>query len=110
MRFPAYKERKQKIRKFISSNKLFILISIIVIILLFGNFFFKKEKTNDSIGSVVESSQINDEINTEETEEIESEPLQFRFYWIDLWILLIGGGFCVVMIIRQRKKSKEELQ
>jgi len=48
-----------------------------------------------------------------ETEEKEDSPEpekppkeKWRFYFIDLWILGIVGGFCFIMILRERKKSK----
>lgn len=34
----------------------------------------------------------------------------WRFYPSDLVILLVGGGICVIMIMRERKKAKEELE
>ena len=38
------------------------------------------------------------------------ESAHWKFYPVDLAILAIGGGFCSIMIIRERKKAREQLQ
>ena len=43
------------------------------------------------------------------TEETEAEETGWRFYPIDLVVLGVGGGFCSIMIIRERRKAKEGL-
>ncbi len=97
-----HKERVQKIRNFTEKNKVFVIMAVIVIIFLFSGFFFSKE--NDV--KTPETIQVEITENSQETDE---EP-QWHFYWSDLWVLLGVGGFCTVMIVRERKKSKEELQ
>lgn len=97
-----HKERVQKIRNFTEKNKVFVIMAVIVIIFLFSGFFFSKE--NDT--KAPETIQVEITENPQETDE---KP-QWHFYWSDLWVLLGVGGFCTVMIVRERKKSKEELQ
>lgn len=97
----THKERVQKVKNFTEKNKLFTVIAIVIVILLFSNFFFSKENEN----------KIETENETVQSETVEdTENLQWRFYWTDLWVLLGAGGFCTVMIIQERKKAKEELQ
>ena len=44
-----------------------------------------------------------------ETEVTETEPEHWRLYPVDLAVLVVGGGFCTIMIIRERKKAREKL-
>lgn len=97
-----HKERVQKVKNFTEKNKVFMIMAVMVVIFLFSGFFFSKEndvKTPETVQSEVAE-------NAEET----AEKPQWQFYWTDLWILLGVGGFCTIMIIRERKKFKEELQ
>lgn len=94
-----HNERVQKIKNFTEKNKIFVIMATIAVIFLFSGFFFSKE--ND-----VKTSETIQAENAEET----AENPQWQFYWSDLWVLLGVGGFCTVMIIRERKKLKEELQ
>lgn len=97
-----HKERVQKVRDFTEKNKIFVIMAVVAVIFLCSNFFFSKEddvKTSETVQSEAVE-------NTKET----ADKLQWQFYWTDLWILLGAGGFCTVMIIRERKKAKEELQ
>lgn len=97
-----HKERVQKVKDFTEKNKVFVIMAVIAVIFLCSNSFFSKE--NDvKTSETVQSEAVE---NTEET----ADKLQWQFYWTDLWILLGAGGFCTVMIIRERKKAKEELQ
>lgn len=97
-----HNERVQKIKNFTEKNKIFVIMAVIAVIFLFSGFFFSKENNVKTLEIIqTETSE-----NTEET----AENPQWQFYWSDLWILLGVGGFCTVMIIRERKKLKEELQ
>lgn len=97
-----HKERVQKIRNFTEKNKVFMIIAVIATIFLFSGFFFSKE--NDV--KTLETTQVETAENSQKTDE---KP-QWQFYWSDLYVLLGVGGFCTIMIIKERKKSKEELQ
>lgn len=98
-----HKERVQRVKNFTEKNKVFVIMAVVAVIFLCSNFFFSKE---DTVEKMPETSQ--SEID-ENAEKIAEKP-QWQFYWTDLWILLGVGGFCTIMIIRERKKSKEELQ
>lgn len=89
-------ERAGKVREFIAGNKLFLVIAVLAVIAICCNVFLN-----------------NDEHTTEETSASQSEQAEeqqeWRFYPIDLVVLGIGGGFCTVMILRERHKAKEGL-
>ena len=47
---------------------------------------------------------------TEPQETVQSETVEgWRFYPIDLVVLGAGGELCVVMILREKRRAKEEL-
>lgn len=98
-----HRQRVEKVKSYTEKNKLFVIIAIGIILFLIGNSIYT------SINEVPDNGISQSETITAEEEVTEDEPLQWRFYWIDLWILLIGGGFCTVMILKERKKAKEEL-
>lgn len=100
----SYQKRVQKVKSFVDHNKLFTLIAVTIIVLLLCNFLFGKDQQTES--------KVTETVYTQSDTIEETEPLQeqWQFYWIDLWILAGGGGFCTVMIIRERKKAREELQ
>ncbi len=108
----THRQRVEKVRNFTDKNKLFSAISVIIITVLIGNFVIKclsaKEKEMKPTTTV--TSEIEDEtVDTNINEEANQSKPTWRFYWIDLWILLIGGGFCTIKILQERKKSKEKL-
>lgn len=96
-------QRVEKVKSYTEKNKMFVIIAIGIILFLIGNSIYT------SINEVPDNGVSQSETSTVEEEVTEDEPLQWRFYWIDLWILLIGGGVCTIMIIKERKKAKEGL-
>ena len=95
------KKRVEKVRHFVEKNKVFTLIALLVMIWLLFGFISNHERP----ASEPENS---DQSTVQEAEP--EEELHWQFYWSDLWILVIGGGFCTVMIIRERKKARETLK
>ena len=90
----SHRKRAAGVQSFLSSNKLFVVIALAAAIII-GTGLFK--------GKTVE-------VPASETEQTEETAVpQWRFYPSDLVVLLVGGGFCTVMIIRERKKAKEGL-
>lgn len=98
-----HSERVERVKNFTEKNKVFVIMAVVAVIFLCSNFFFSKEDTAEKMPK---TSQSEVDENAEKT----AEKPQWQFYSADLWILLCGGGFCTIMIIRERKKAKEELQ
>lgn len=88
----SQKERAGAVRDFLSSNKLFLAIALLAALWTGGGLLNGKQPE-----SPPETAQTG-----------EAVP-EWRFYPSDLVILAVGGGFCSVMIIRERRKAKEEL-
>lgn len=92
------KERIEKIKQFTAKNRLFILLAIVCCFYLLGTTLFGKEQ---------EPPQ-QDQTQTEIVQQ--QEPEHWRFYWLDVWVLAVGGGFCTAMMIREKRKAKEEIK
>lgn len=104
----SHKKRVQKVQEFTEKNKVFTVIAIILVIyLVFSLVNGKINGNNDTPNTVSEQSEAVEETSVPETED---DGKHWRFYWIDLWILAGAGGFCTVMIIKERKKAREKLQ
>ena len=92
-----YKERLAAVKMFTAKNQLFSLIAIALVLFLIGNSIahrFGDDKSKPIVS---------------ETEVTETEPEHWRFYPVDLAVLVVGGGFCTIQIIRERKKAREKL-
>lgn len=102
MKIGTHKERVQRVRAFTEKNKLFTVIAMAIVVFLITNFLFSKgkDKQYDETSSQAETSQ---------TDNVEGEPLEFRFYWSDLVILVSVGGFCLIKIIQEKKKVREKI-
>jgi hypothetical protein len=107
----SHKKRVVKIKEFTSKNKLFVLMAIAAFVFLLSYTRFQPnapqepqyelcEETGEYIIVVDHEHAAIDEIY---------ELVRWRFYWIDAVILVAGGGFCLVMIMRNRRKTKREL-
>ncbi|MDE6707611.1 MAG: hypothetical protein K2K06_06215 [Oscillospiraceae bacterium] len=97
-----YAKRVEIAKDFINKNKLFTVIAIITMCYLLCSFLFSKVNSDFSSNDV----EINEIQETEEKENI----MRWQFYWSDLVILASGGGFCTIMIVRERKKERDNLQ
>lgn len=107
-KFQKHTERVQRIERYIKKNKLFCFFAAILIIFLVvtqvkDNLFQGKEPKT-SISTEIDTDKEN------ESDSTNADTVHWRFYSIDLWILLIGGEFCSIMIVRERRKTKEKLQ
>lgn len=92
-----YKERLAAVKMFTAKNRLFSLIAIALVLFLIGNSI--AHRIGDDKSKPIVS----------ETEVSETEPEHWRFYPVDLGVLVVGGGFCTIMILRERKKAREKL-
>ena len=97
MNLKSYKERLANVRAFTAKNRLFSLIAIALVLFLLGNAVI--HRIGDDKSKPIVS----------ETEVTETEPEHWRLYPVDLAVLVVGGGFCTIMIIRERKKAREKL-
>ncbi len=96
-----HQERVRNVRRFVAKNKLFLVIVAILCVYLIENAVSKEHATYSTQEFPVQ---------TQVTEQVQQEDLHWRFYPIDLWILLIGGGFCTIMILKEKKKARETLK
>lgn len=106
----THKMRVEKVKEFTEKNKLFTIIALITVIYLAFNIIsgmISKKDNEITDTATSQSEEISEKAETEAVEEYDDEHL--HFYWIDLWIFLIAGGFCTVMIIREKKKAREKL-
>ena len=92
-----YKERLATVKNFTAKNRLFSLIAVGLVLFLLGN--AVAHRIGDDKSKPIVS----------ETEVTETEPEHWRFYPVDLGVLVVGGGFCTIMILRERKKAREKL-
>ena len=97
MDLKSYKERLANVRAFTAKNRLFSLIAVGLVLFLLGN--AVAHRIGDDKSKPIVS----------ETEVTETEPEHWRFYPVDLAVLVVGGGFCTIMILRERKKAREKL-
>ena len=111
--FKNHKKRVEKIKDFAGKNKVFVFTMIVAIIFLFVNFVIQPHNNNrqdENQAAVCENGEVAAENTVCEIDEPATEIEPWRFYFIDVIILVAGGGFCVVMILRQRRKTREELK
>ena len=101
-----YAERVEKAKNFVNKNKLFTIIAVFAVCYLFVNCLFSKVNSDsfDDTEMVQSESSETQEIPDEET------TIHWQFYWSDLVILAVAGGFCTIMIIHERKKERDDLQ
>ena len=101
-------------------NKKYILIPIFLVVVviaiaIIGNFVMNgitaikgKDKPTSSVSE--EIAENTEEASADTKNNQEEESSHWRFYWIDLRILIGGGGFCVIKILQEKKKAREKLQ
>lgn len=105
----SHQKRVEGVKRFVSKNKLFVVIAVITVCYLLINFIINK---NNNTETSIPKTSVSQSETVEEAEESEdsADKAHWRFYWIDLWILVGAGGFCTVMIIRERRKAREKIQ
>lgn len=96
--------RVAKIQQYANRNKIFLIIAAILVIALICGMFSDDKSIFDTDN--VETTTQTQEVDTEAPA---NESAKWRFYWIDLGILAVGGGFCSVMIIRDHKKARDTI-
>ena len=91
----GHKKRAEKARGYFAKNKAVTLIAVLAAIAVLVNL-VSKYQTKEQTDSEPESVQ-------------ETEEEHWRFYPVDLAVLVVGGGFCTIMILCERKNAREEL-
>lgn len=95
-RKPSHQKRVVAIKHFVTQNKAFVIIAALLCVYLIGGILKPKDAPKQ------------EHTQTEIVQQ--QEPEHWRFYWLDVWVLAVGGGFCTVMMIREKKKAKEEIK
>jgi Na+/H+ antiporter NhaC len=102
--FAAHKKRVEKVKAFTGKNKIFVAMMIFAAVFLFINFVIQPNNQQS------ENQQCESEVIVCENAVSATEPETWRFYFIDVIVLVVGGGFCTVMILRERRRTREELK
>ena len=108
--FEKHKKKVAKAKETIRKNKVFFIMLLIAIVFFLTNSHFRQGEPLPQYEFCEETGEyiiIVD--NPEHVILDEAELVSWRFYWIDVVILVAGGGFCIVMILRNRQKTKREL-
>jgi sugar phosphate permease len=107
-----HNKRVKKVKEYTGKNKVFVITALVAIVFLLYNFVFVS-KDNPQIEKQHQQVIISD-TSEQESEEVTTGTVSkretWRFYFIDLIILGSVGGLCLIMIIRERRKVKEELK
>ena len=91
--FEGHRKRAEKVRGYFSQKRAITLFAILASIAL--------------LVSLVMNHQVNE---TELQETVQTETTEsWRFYPVDLVVLGAGGGVCAVMMLREKRRAKEEL-
>jgi hypothetical protein len=104
----VHRERVEFVKDFASTNKVFTVIAVIIVLLFSGTFV---------LGAVSENSQkipqqeiqIENAESLEQSAEVQKTLPQWEFHSIDLWILGVGGGICLIQIMREKRKGREQI-
>ena len=91
--FEGHRKRAEKVRGYFSQKRAITLFAILASIAL--------------LVSLVMNYQVKE---TEPQETVQTETVEgWRFYPVDLVVLGAGGGLCAVMMLREKRRAKEEL-
>lgn len=91
--FEGHRKRAEKVRGYFSQKRAITLFAILASAAL--------------LISLVMNYQVKE---TEPQETVQSETVEgWRFYPVDLVVLGAGGGLCAVMMLREKRRAKEEL-
>lgn len=113
MAFDKFKARKEVVKQRMADNKVFVVAVAIILLFLVVQAIKNKDAPDaaefrypEGYNEQQESST--DEATAEEKQKQPEEP-HWRFYWSDLVILGVGSAVCGTMIIKERRKARENL-
>jgi len=93
--FEGHRKRVERVRGYFSQKRATTLFAILASIAL--------------LVSLVMNYQVK-EPDADTLETVQSETSEsWRFYPVDLVVLGAGGGLCAVMMLREKRRAKEEL-
>lgn len=104
----SYKERLEIAKSITKNNRMFLAVAAILLIVVVTNMVQQRGSQKPEVVTEVVQETVSSETVPEET--ATEEPPKWRFYPVDLVILAVGGGFCGIMIILEKKKARENLQ
>ena len=89
----GHRKRADIVRGYFTKNKavtiIAILAAIVLLVHLVGNHDVRKSETQETNHSAADEN--------------------WRFYPVDLAVLGAGGGLCTVMMLREKRRAKEDL-
>ena len=91
--FEGHRKRAEKVRGYFSQKRAITLFAILASIALLVSLVMNHQ---------VKETELQETVQTETTE-------SWRFYPVDLVVLGAGGGVCAVMMLREKRRAKEEL-
>lgn len=104
-----YNERALSIERYILKNKLFFIIVLsLIVFIIYSEIKINIESSKQTTIEITETEEKNEDVDTGIN--ISEKLPHWKFYSIDLWVLIIGVTVCTVNIIREHKKAKEKLQ
>ena len=92
--FEGHRKRAEKVRGYLAKNKAVAVIAVLAAIALLVNLVVNHDVQKT---------------DTQETVQTETDE-SWRFYPVDLVVLGAGGGLCAVMMLREKRRAKEELR
>ena len=91
--FARHKKRAERVRRYFAGNKAIALITVLFAVAVLVN--------------LVSTYQTKEQTDSEP--ETVHEEEHWRFYPVDLAVLGVGGGMCTVMMMREKRRAKEDL-
>ncbi len=92
--FEGHRKRAEKVRGYLAKNKAVAVIAVLAAIALLVNLVVNHDVQKT---------------DTQETVQTETDE-SWRFYPVDLVVLGAGGGICAIMMLREKRRAKEELR
>ena len=92
--FEGHRKRAEKVRGYLAKNKAVAVIAVLAAIALLVNLVVNHDVQKT---------------DTQETVQTETDE-SWRFYPVDLVVLGAGGGLCAIMMLREKRRAKEELR
>lgn len=93
--FEGHRKRAEKVRGYFTQKRAITLFAILAAVAL--------------LVSLVMNHQVKEsDVDTQDTAQSETSE-SWRFYPVDLVVLGAGGGLCAMMMLREKRRCKEEL-